>query len=301
MAGLPNNEAGASFAGVYELRLRTSSPTAGVSTEYAAAYVKVSGTTWTLTTSPVLGDSVVVVPESAVATTVAATWPSTLTYGTAASVPVTVTAASGAAKPSGAVRLVSGATTLGTANLSAAGTASFPLSETALVPGSQALQVVYAGVADAFSRRRSRPPRRSSWPRRPRGAGAQGEEGADAPRRAAPPPSRSRPPAVWPRPAATAQVVLKKGKTTKKVTVTIKAGTGTVKLPKLPAGHLVGDGDLRGRRPLHDGEVEDRQGQGEEPGSEVAAHRDAWCRRSAAGTTPARRSVQSGEQETRVR
>ena len=82
-AALPNNEAGASFAGVYELRLRTSSATAGVSTEYAAAYVKVTGSTWTLTSSPVLGDSVA---RAAVATTVAATWPAKLTYGTAASV-----------------------------------------------------------------------------------------------------------------------------------------------------------------------------------------------------------------------
>src|SRR3954449_12398927 len=34
-SALPNNETGASFAHVYELRLRTSSPTKGVSTRYA--------------------------------------------------------------------------------------------------------------------------------------------------------------------------------------------------------------------------------------------------------------------------
>jgi len=54
---LPNDETSASFAGVYELRLRTSSTAKGVSTEYAAAYVKVSGSTWTVTTAPVLGST----------------------------------------------------------------------------------------------------------------------------------------------------------------------------------------------------------------------------------------------------
>ena len=52
---LPNTETAASFAGVYELRLRTSSPADGVSTEYAAAYVKITGSTWAVTTPPVLG------------------------------------------------------------------------------------------------------------------------------------------------------------------------------------------------------------------------------------------------------
>ena len=235
IAGLPNNEAGASFAGVYELRLRTSSPTAGVSTEYAAAYLKVSGNTWTLTSSPVLGDSVVVVPpKSAVATTVTATWPSTLTYGTASSVPVTVTAASGAAKPSGAVRLVSGATTLGTANLSAAGTASFPLSAT-LEPGSVALQVVYAGVATAFSPSQSAAKTIVVAMAAP-GAAVLKVKKAPTTKKGGSATVTVATPAGLAKAGGTAQLVLKKGKTTKKVNVAIKAGVGTAKLPKLPKG-----------------------------------------------------------------
>ncbi|GAA4754001.1 hypothetical protein GCM10023350_44180 [Nocardioides endophyticus] len=232
VAGLPNNEAGASFAGVYELRLRTSSPTAGVSTEYAAAYLKVSGTSWTLTTSPVLGDSVV---KTAVATTVAVTWPSKLAYGTASSVPVAVTAASGAAKPSGSVRLVSAGTTLGTANLSAAGTASFTLSKTALVPGSRALQVVYAGVANAFSPSQSAAKTivvAKATPGRPAfkvKKAPTAKKGGTATVTVATPSGLAKA-------GGTAQLVLKKGKTTKKVKVAVKAGSGKVKLPKLPKG-----------------------------------------------------------------
>jgi len=237
IAGLPNNEAGASFAGVYELRLRTSSPTAGVSTEYAAAYLKVSGTTWTLTSSPVLGDSVVVVPpaKTAVATTVTATVPSTLTYGTASSVPVTVAAASGTAKPSGSVRLVSGATTLGTANLSAAGTASFALSATALEPGSHALQVVYAGVATAFSPSQSAAKTVVVAKAAP-GAPVLKVKKAPTTKKGGAATVTVATASGLAKAGGTAQLVLKKGKTTKTVKVTIKAGVGTAKLPKLPKG-----------------------------------------------------------------
>ncbi len=234
IAGLPNNEAGASFAGVYELRLRTSSPTAGVSTEYAAAYLKVSGNSWTLTSSPVLGDSVVVPPKSAVATTVTATWPATLAYGTASSVSVTVTAASGAAKPSGAVRLVSGATTLGTANLSAAGTASFALSKT-LEPGTVALQVVYAGVANAFTASQSAAKTIVVAKAAP-GAPVLKVKKAPTTKKAGSATVTVATPSGLAKAGGTAQLVLKKGKTTKKVNVTIKAGSGTAKLPKLPKG-----------------------------------------------------------------
>jgi len=232
VAGLPNNEAGESFAGVYELRLRTSSPTTGVSTEYAAAYVKVSGNTWTLTSSPVLGDSTL---KSAVATTVLATWPTKVTYGTAASVSVAVTAASGAAKPSGTVQLVSGSTTLGTANLTSAGTAKITVSKTALAPGSRAVQVKYVGVANAFA------PSQSAAKTI---AVAKAAPGKPAFKVKKAPTAKKGGTATVTVPTAsglakaggTAQVVLKKGKTTKKVKVTIKAGSGKVKLPKLPKG-----------------------------------------------------------------
>jgi hypothetical protein len=234
ITGLPNNEGGASFAGVYELRLRTSSPTAGVSTEYAAAYLKVAGTSWTLTSSPVLGDSVVV-PKSAVATSVAVTWPSTFVYGTASSVSVAVSPASGATKPTGAIRLVSGGATLGTANLSAAGTASIALSKTALEPGSRALQVVYAGVANAFS------PSQSAAKTVVVAKAAPGKPVFKV--KKAPTTKKGGTATVTVATATglakaggSAQLVLKKGKKTKKVKVTIKGGVGTVKLPKLPKG-----------------------------------------------------------------
>jgi hypothetical protein len=232
VAALPNNEAGASFAGVYELRLRTSSPTAGVSTEYAAAYLKVSGTTWTLTTSPVLGDSVA---RAAVATTVAVTWPSKLAYGTAVAVPVAVSPASGATKPTGAVRIVSGGKTLGTANLSASGTASITLSKTALEPGSRALQVVYSGVPDAFTGSQSAAKTivvAKAAPGKPAfkvTKAPSAKKGGTATVKVATATGLAKA-------GGTAQLVLKKGKTTKKVKVKIKAGSGKVKLPKLPKG-----------------------------------------------------------------
>jgi hypothetical protein len=144
-AALPNSETSATFAGVYELRLRTSSATSGVSTEYAATYVKITGSTWKITDAPVLGDG-----SEAVSTTTKAKWPSKLTVGKSATVKATVTASSGSAKPSGTVRLVSGSKTLATAKLTN-GTATLTVAKVKLKPGKQSLQVVYVGVTDRFS------------------------------------------------------------------------------------------------------------------------------------------------------
>lgn len=144
-AALPNEETSDSFAGVYELRLRTSSPTAGVSTAYAAAYVKITGTTWQVTDAPVLGDTTVVVDTS-----VKVTWPASLTKGKPAKVKVKVKAAPGSAAPTGTVRLVSGSKTLATAKLSN-GAAKLKIKKVNLKPGKRKLRVVYDGVAKKFA------------------------------------------------------------------------------------------------------------------------------------------------------
>src|SRR6478735_3246614 len=140
---LPNHETAASFAGVYELRLRTSSPTEGVSTEYAAAYVKITGTTWKLTDAPVFGQI------GDTATSVKATWPRKIKYGKTARVTVKVTAATGSAKPTGKVRVVSGSKTIGKATLSG-GQATVTLAKRSLKPGKYTLVVRYDGAAGSF-------------------------------------------------------------------------------------------------------------------------------------------------------
>lgn len=51
----PTSSSSGDFANVYELRLRTSSQRGGVSDAYASTFLKVSGSTWTVTTAPVPG------------------------------------------------------------------------------------------------------------------------------------------------------------------------------------------------------------------------------------------------------
>lgn len=141
---LPNKETAASFAGVYELRLRTSSPSAGVSTEYAVAYVKISGSTWKVTDAPVFGQA------GDTATSTKATWPKKIVYGKTAAVKVTVVAATGSTKPTGSVRVVSGTKTIGRATL-AGGTATVTLAKKSLKPGKYTLVVRYDGATGAFT------------------------------------------------------------------------------------------------------------------------------------------------------
>jgi Bacterial Ig-like domain (group 3) len=234
VAGLPNNETGASYAKVYELRLRSSSATAGVSNQYAAAYVRISGTTWTLTSSPVLGDSTTPPAPAAVGTSVAVTWPR-ITYGKAAAVVVTVKAAWGAAKPSGTVTLVTGSRTLSSVRLTSAGTATLTVAKTALAPGSRSLKVTYAGVANAFVASQSAPKTIQV---------AKGATGTPTLKVVKKPTGRKGGAATVKVPTTTGlakaggkvTVVLKKGKKSKKVTATIRSGSATVKLPKLPKG-----------------------------------------------------------------
>lgn len=238
IAALPNNESGASFAKVYELRLRTSSATAGVSDQYAATWVKVTGSSWAITSAPILGGGggtgTPTPTPGAVNTSVAPTWPSSLKYGTAGTVAVTVNQASGATKPSGTVRLVSGSTTLSTATLSG-GAASLALSATALEPGSRSLKVVYVGVPSSFNGSESSAQSVTV---------AKAAPGTPAFKVTKVPTTAKKgsatltvaTPAGLAAAGGTAKVVLTKGKATKTVTVTVSNGTVTVKLPKLPAG-----------------------------------------------------------------
>jgi hypothetical protein len=223
--------------GVYELRLRTSSAKTGVADQYAATWVKITGTSWAVTTAPVLGGGGTPTPTP-VGTSVAATWPATLTYGAASSVGVTVNPASGATKPSGTVRLVKGSTTLSTATLSSAGIATLALSGTALTPGSQSLKVVYAGVANAFNGSESAVKTITVGKATP---GAPTFKVVKAPTAK----KKGSGTIAVPAPAGlaavggTAQVVLKKGKVSKTISVTIVNGVATVKLPKLTPGKWV--------------------------------------------------------------
>ena len=135
VAALPSTESSAGFAGVYELRLRTSSPTLGVTTDYASTFVKVTGSTWQVTDAPVLGEG------SGEDTRVQATWPTKAAYGAAGSVRVTVSADQGV--PGGTVRIVSGSETLVEGTLSS-GSATLALPKD-LAPGRYDLRAVYAG------------------------------------------------------------------------------------------------------------------------------------------------------------
>ncbi|WP_148615626.1 Ig-like domain-containing protein [Nocardioides rubriscoriae] len=231
---LPNPESASdSFVGVYELRLRTSSATAGVADQYAATYLKVSGSTWTVTTAPVLGGDG---PDpQPVSTTVAPTWPARITYGTAANVAVTVSPASGTATPTGTVRLVTGSTTLSQTTLSASGTATLPISRTALVPGSRVLKVVYDGSTGAFTGSESAPRTYAvakAAPGRPTFKATKVPTSTRTGKATLTVPT----PAGLAKAAGKAVVTIKKAGSTKKVTATIAAGAGSVTLPKLAPG-----------------------------------------------------------------
>lgn len=211
---LPNEETSASFAGVYELRLRTSSPTDGVSTEYAATWVKVSGSTWEITDAPVLGEG------SGTPTSVDVTWPAKLTYGKAGKVQVAVDADEGT--PTGAVRVVSGGATVVQGTLTG-GSATLTLPKAALEPGSHSLRVVYAGSTGYAG---SQSPATTvtvakGKPGKPTLKVA-GSKGTVTVRTAA----------GLAKAGGKATITLTKGSTSQKVTVKIRAGKGTVTLPK---------------------------------------------------------------------
>jgi hypothetical protein len=226
-AAFPSTETKAGFAGVYELRLRTSSPADGVSTAYAATWVKVTGSTWTITDAPP-------VEETGVGTSVAAGWPAKATYGKATKVAVQVTATSGSASPTGTVRVVQGSTTLGTAQL-ANGAATVTIGKKALTPGKVQVRVVYDGAASAFASSESDPRTLTvakAAPGQPTLKVTKLPTTATAGKATVAVPT----PAGLAKAGGKATVVLTKDAATQKVAVKVKAGKATVKLPKLARG-----------------------------------------------------------------
>jgi len=166
---------------------------------------------------------------------VAAAWPSTITYGAAATVSVTVTPASGTARPSGTVRLVKGSTTVSTATLSAGGTADLAVPATALAPGAQVLKVVYPGVASAFNGSESAAKTITVAKATPGQPTFKTTKAPTASKKGSGTVTITTPGGL-PKAGGTAQVVLKKGKMTKTVKVSIVNGAAVVKLPKLTPG-----------------------------------------------------------------
>ena len=106
---------------------------------YAAVFTPTDSETYAGST----GTSAVTVAKAT--STVTATWPASATYGTAASVQVTVSATG--ANPTGSVTVKDGATTVGTGTLSG-GAATVKLAATGLTPGSHTLTATYAGNSD---------------------------------------------------------------------------------------------------------------------------------------------------------
>jgi len=232
-AALPQTDTDPDYVGVYELRLRTSAASAGVSDAYAVAYLKITGNAWAVTDAPPLGGGGG--PQPAVNTSVAATWPAKLTYGTASSVSVTVNPASGAAKPTGVVRLVSGATTLATATLSSAGTASLAVSKTALAPGSRSLKVVYPGAAGTFNQSESAAKAftvAKATPGKPTFAVTK----KPTPKKKGSATVTVKVPSGLVAASGKVDLTIVKGGVTKKAAGTLANGSVTVKLPKLPKG-----------------------------------------------------------------
>ncbi|MFL6160429.1 MAG: Ig-like domain-containing protein [Marmoricola sp.] len=128
VAQFPNSSADAGYAGVYELRLRTSKPNGEVgSADYAVADIEVTGTSW-----QVFG--------AKEASSITETVPASASYGAGFSVPVTVTPGTAA----GTVALKEGTTTVATGTVTA-GTGTVNVSGTALAGGTHSLVAVYSG------------------------------------------------------------------------------------------------------------------------------------------------------------
>lgn len=128
------------YGGVFELRLRTSSPAKGVTDRYASAFVKVTGDQWSVVSGPV-----VTPPKSA--TTTKAVAPASSYWGRAYAVTVTVT---GAGANGGTVVVKKGTTVLATKTLDADGVITLPVAGTRLAPGTHTLSVTYGGTAQTL-------------------------------------------------------------------------------------------------------------------------------------------------------
>lgn len=122
------------YQNIYELRLRSSSPTKGLATSYASVLVKITGSTWQKVTS---------LQETPTSQTVGAV-PTTAAYGAAIKVPVTVTSTPIAA---GTVQVKKGATVLASGTLASNGKATLTIAAGKLGVGKHSLTTVYLGSA----------------------------------------------------------------------------------------------------------------------------------------------------------
>jgi len=218
-----NTSSAEGLAGVYEIRLRTSSATEGVGDTYASTFVKVTGTSWTLTSPPVLGETD---PEP---TQTTATVPATVAYGTPFSVVASVTGTGGSG---GTVTVKEGGTTLATGTLSAGGSVSLPIGGTQLAPGAHTLTIAYGGTAQAQPSSTTRTVTVTAAPTPP--VAAASTTTLTAPKTAKR--SKKVKVSVTVSPAATGSVTIyDKGKVLKQV-VLGAGGKVSVKLPKLKAG-----------------------------------------------------------------
>ncbi|MGO4257861.1 Ig-like domain repeat protein [Marmoricola sp. RAF53] len=133
IAGYENTSTATGFEDVYEIRLRSSSASQGVGTTYASTFVKVTGDTWTVTSSPV----------NLTSTSTTSAVPASARYGTAFNVTATVTPTD-ASVPAGTVSVLEGPTVVATGTL-ASGAATITVPGTRLAPGSHALVLRYNG------------------------------------------------------------------------------------------------------------------------------------------------------------
>lgn len=163
-AGYPVTASTGTFKDVYELRLRSSSAQNGLSDKYASTFVKVTGTTWAVTTAPTTGGPTTT-PTTPAPTTPAPTAPATpAVVKVAASKPtikiskkptakkagkatVTVKPASGRAQPTGKITIsIKGKTTKKISVTLSGGKKSVTLPK--LKKGSYKLTVSYGGDAN---------------------------------------------------------------------------------------------------------------------------------------------------------
>lgn len=230
VAALPNSETSQSWAGVYELRLRTSSAS-GVADDYAATWIKVDGSTWSITSAPVVGETSTTTPKPAVASSVSATWPS-FAYGKRATVAVKVTATG--TRPTGDVTLLQGSTRLGAARLASDGTARITVAAAALQPGKRDLTLAYAGVPETVQ---------ASTTRRTVTVG-KGKPGAPKLKVTTKPTSKKKGKASvsvntasgLKKASGKVTLTLTKGKAKTKVTAKLSGGKKSIRLPKLVPG-----------------------------------------------------------------
>lgn len=143
---LPNDETAPSYEGVYELRLRTSSATGGVSNQYASAFVKVTGSNWAVAAAPTPGEA-----GGSRAATLTPNWGSNFAYGAVLNVPVTVKGGSTAAKGSVVLKEGSKVVSQASKSLDAAGRATLTVPKGKLTPGKHTLTVAFTTSSSSIA------------------------------------------------------------------------------------------------------------------------------------------------------